>query len=280
MLRKFSALFFATFGLRSVVRDRSSEIVYGTTLYVPTFTISGGFEDYTPGTALTGRTLSDAQSSLVLNQERGLAVEIDMFNEQVIRASISTEVLELMRREYMKEIETKVLAAHSGATPNTATTATKTADYDVKAGRQAVIGLFREMDRRTRSAYWPLEKRYAFIGAYTRERIQQYFLEDYPNAGTGVLFDQTFEDGTFGDKILGFRVYMTPNITDDLDTAADTGKVYFGIMGESVHFAQTLNAMLEKPIVKKAARSLEWYILYGLKVLDAKRIGVATMTQS
>ena len=273
-----------TLGLRSLVWDRSAEIVAGDKLHIPHYKLSNGFADYTPGTDATMRTVTDADNELSLDQTKSLVVQVDMTNERQVRASLQGTVSELMRRDYVDTIEGHVRTTITGASVSSGTTGTgqtdTVANWGAKAGRGKLMSAITEMDRISRSKWWPLDRRFMLTGLYNRERIIKYFTEDNPNAGTGAKFDMVFEDGTFGDMVMGFRAFFDPNFTDDLDTATDTTNIFFGVMGETVHFGQAIDTMSVKPVPQRNASNLEWYIKYGADVIDDERIGKVALTAS
>jgi hypothetical protein len=219
-------------------------------------------------TNLTVQTLSDAQTQLVIDQQKYFAFQIDDVDQAQQTPKVMSEAMRKAAQAMALNVDTYVAALYSQAGQSTYQSITvASTDY-------AVMTMFGRCNQMLSEADVPNQGRWMLISPFVEAQMvkQGVYLTQGQNPGL-------FTNGYLG-RFMGFDVYVSNNLATG-STHAVSGPVHECMAGtrDAITLAYQVNKVEAYRPEGAFSDAVKGLLLYGAKVIQPKAL-VAFETRS
>lgn len=228
--------------------------------------------DYEPGTPLTRQTLTDAQRTLVIDQQKYFNFEVDDIDSAQAKADVMPSAMKRaaykLRDEmdrYVASLYTQAQAANvlNSGSAIAVPQANPTYFYD-----KVLVELSVVLDE----ANVPTDGRYVVIPPWLRGRGQRddRFVNADKSGST-----ETLRNGFIG-QASGFNIHISNNVPN---LSGDDFAVTAGVEG-AISFAEQINKTEAYRPEDAFSDAVKGLAVYGAKVMDPAQLAVAIVSQT
>ena len=274
----------------SVCRDRSAEIVGGgDSLRVDNYNSNWNVQAVNYTRDIAYDDVDDGTWSLPLDRRRSVEARVidEVLREKPYDAMVS--IARQMANAFSLDRDSNIVAKHNAASYTSsgnnqnrftipAITISGTAGsgefkWDTATARQTFIDNLVNVTTYALKAAWPQgAAMYMLCPPDIKAQLIKYFVIDQKVFGTGGINDSAFLEA-YMERVLGFRIIVNYSIDGDA-TKAGTNEFnsYFGIVGETCHYAEQFSVMETLRDPDRFADLVRMFARYGAGVPDSAKI--------
>ena len=279
-------LLFSQKGWLEMVFDRSSEAMNYGAIDIPSYktTLAAKAVDY--GAVVTHTEMTSSKATLSLNKDIYDSVKIKRADLMKSKSGLSRQATIQLAQSMRKKLNDDLRTEFSGSVPagNKTDVALKHSGvaetsnnkvFGSKSGRKELMEAIAGRADLADAKFWPEGNRAAMCTPYIKRQIARYFTFDNPNLASAPIYESTIRDGEPIMRVFGFEIMTDQDESIAADAHASAGMdkypIFFGLKGDSLHFARTLFEMRIKTDKDDFWEYLQPHALYGAEVPDDNR---------